>query len=536
MTTVKKYLILLFISVVSLSSCNDDLLLEEKPKGFLSPENTFVNREGFNSALAELYRKGRGLRTVEMLSGEGDKAITAIYGSGTDLGWYWDKKLNFGDYSLVNSFNALSRDYWVLLYKIIRDSNVIISHLPGAAMPETDKTRIEAEARFFRAYAYRFLVYLYGDVPIIDSELTGPKFDYTRNPVNEVLSFMVGDLVFASQNLPRQNAGDGHLSAAAADHLLSETYISLEKYDLAIEAAGRVIGDPQYKLMTERFGSLKSSPGDVYWDLFRTGNQNRASGNSESILVWQMEFGVPGGNNATYSIERAWGPYLEPLKDSKNAKAIIPADSLGRGIGFVRPSDYLEFEIWKSDFGNDMRNSSFNIQRQFYNNNPASVDFRKVIVAKEAEKARNYFAWIKKASSPNGHAQGYDTGGKLYTDIYAMRLAETYLLRAEAHLRKGSRDLAAADINVVRNRAGAKPVGSGQVDISYLLDERARELVIEEPRRLTLARMGLLYERTKKYNGVSAPTVQPFNNLLPIPQSVIDANDGAPFKQNPGYN
>ena len=56
---------------------------------------------------------------------EGDKAITAIYGSGTDLGWYWDKKLNFGDYSLVNSFNALSRDYWVLLYKIIRDLSLI---------------------------------------------------------------------------------------------------------------------------------------------------------------------------------------------------------------------------------------------------------------------------------------------------------------------------------------------------------------------------------------------------------------------------
>ena len=59
-----------------------------------------------------------------------------------------------------------------------------------------------------------------------------------------------------------------------------------------------------------------------------------------------------------------------------------------------------------------------------------------------------------------------------------MRLAETYLLRAEAHLRKGSRDLAAADINVVRNRAGAKPVGSGQVDISYLLDERARDCLL----------------------------------------------------------
>ncbi len=536
MTTINKYFIFLFLIVTFLSSCNDDALLVETPKGFLSPENTFVNKEGFKSALSELYRKGRALRTVELLSGEGDKAITAIYGSGTDLGWYWDKKLNYADYTLINSFNTLSKNYWDNLYSLIKDTNVIISHLPDSDLSEADKIKIEAEARFFRAYAYRFLVYLYGNVPIIDTELIGPKFDYKRNSKNDVLNFMVSDLLFASQHLSKQNVDGSHLSAAAADHVLTETYLSLEKFDLAIAAASRVIDDSQYQLMTKRFGSLKARPGDVYWDLFRTGNQNRNAGNTESILVWQMEFGVPGGNNATYSIERAWGPFLESLKDSKNAKAIIPADSLGRGIGFFRPSDYLEFKIWESDFNKDIRNSRFNVQRQFYNNNPASVDFKKVIVPKTSEIVRNYFAWFKKASSPEGHSQGYDTGGKLYTDIYAIRLAETYLLRAEAYIKKGSTDLAAADINVVRNRAQATPATTGEMDLNYVLDERARELVIEEPRRLTLSRMGLLYDRTKKYNPVSAPSIQSFNNLLPIPQSVIDANDGAPFEQNPGYN
>ncbi|CAN5382442.1 hypothetical protein BH20BAC1_BH20BAC1_04250 [soil metagenome] len=142
---------------------------------------------------------------------------------------------------------------------------------------------------------------------------------------------------------------------------------------------------------------------------------------------------------------------------------------------------------------------------------------------------------MKKASSPEGHPQGFDAGGHLYTDIYAIRLAETYLLRAEAYLDKRDKVAAAADINVLRDRAHATPVSPADVDIDYILDERARELVVEEPRRLTLSRIGLLYDRVKKYNPVSAPTIQPFNNLLPIPQNTIDVNSGATFSQNPGY-
>src|SRR3546814_1362859 len=69
-----------------LPSCSSDLL-DEVPKGFLSPENVFEDLEGFQSATNNLYRLGRSLRTSDQLTGEGDKTITVIYGSGTDLGW-----------------------------------------------------------------------------------------------------------------------------------------------------------------------------------------------------------------------------------------------------------------------------------------------------------------------------------------------------------------------------------------------------------------------------------------------------------------
>lgn len=530
----KSIVSLIAVTGFIIASCTKKEDLKEVPAGFLSPENTFTTKEGFQPALANLYRLSRGLITSELYPGEGDKKLTAIYGSGTDLGWYWDKKLNYGDYNIVNPTDPLATEYWNHLFSIIKDCNVIITRLETSKLSEPDQQAIGAEAKFFRAYAYRFLVYLYGDVPKITAEITSPKFDYVRAPKAELLALMAEDLTYASTYLPTANAGDGHLSKAASDHLLTETYISLGDFDKAIAASSRVINNAQYKLMTNRFGTLADKPGDVFWDLFRLGNQNRTSGNTESILVWQMEYGVLGGE-AAYTLERSWGPYIEVLLDAENKKAILPADSLGRGIGFFTPSPYLETDIWQSDFQNDIRNSKYNMQRVFYNNNPASKEFGQVIKTRPEWLNRNYHVWVKKASSPYGHPQGYDVNGRLFTDIYAIRLAETYLLRAEAYLGKGDKANAAADVNVVRARAKANTVNAANVDINYILDERARELATEEPRRLTLSRLGLLYDRVVKYNSVSKGTIKPINNLMPIPQTAIDANSGAELKQNPGY-
>ena len=116
-----------------------------------------------------------------------------------------------------------------------------------------------------------------------------------------------------------------------------------------------------------------------------------------------------------------------------------------------------------------------------------------------------------------------------------MRLAETYLLRSEAYIHKGSLQNAATDINVVRARANAKPVAASDVTLAYLLDERARELTIEEPRRRTLVRLGLLYQRATIHNWDAKATMKPYHELWPIPQKAIDANRGALLDQNPGY-
>ena len=531
----KSALAYMLLLTFALSCGKQEEVLREEPMGFLSPNNTFKDKAGFESAIANLYVMARSTRTIERWTGEGDKKSTVLYGSGTDLGFYWDKKLFYGDYAIVNSTDGVALDLWNILFGLVKDCNVVISRLETSNLADADKLLIGAQARFFRAYAYRFLVHLFGDVPKIDKEITTPKFDYVRISRNEIMDFMIADLEMANKHLPALNAGNGQLSKAAADHLLAETYIARGNFDKAIEAATRVINDGQYKLMTSRFGAHVNKPGDVFWDLFRVGNQNRSSGNNETILAWQMEFGVLGGE-ARYTFEREWGPFIEPLTDSDGKKAILPQDSLGRAACFFVPGPYLEFDIWKSDFDNDIRNSSYNMQRVFYNNNPASREFGKPIPQKPQWVVRNYHVWVKKAAGPEGHPQGYDTQGRLFTDIYAMRLAETYLLRAEAYIGKGDRNNAAADINIVRARAKARPITAADATIDYLLDERARELCGEEPRRITLSRMGKLYERVVKYNAVSAPSIKPHHNFMPIPQTAIDANTGTVLKQNEGYN
>ena len=119
--------------------------------------------------------------------------------------------------------------------------------------------------------------------------------------------------------------------------------------------------------------------------------------------------------------------------------------------------------------------------------------------------------------------------------MYLLRLPETYLLRAEAFWRKGDLASAAADINVVRSRAKATPVTPEEVNLDYILDERARELIFEEQRRITLHRTQTLVERVRKYNDMNRDEIKDHHGLWPIPYAEIEANVDVVIDQNPGY-
>lgn len=99
---------------------------------------------------------------------------------------------------------------------------------------------------------------------------------------------------------------------------------------------------------------------------------------------------------------------------------------------------------------------------------------------------------------------------------------------------QNNKEGAAKSINKVRERAGASSIAASNVTEDFLLDERIRELIGEELRRFTLLRFGKLKERTVKYN-FRSDHMKDYQQLWPIPQTIIDSNTGAKFPQNPGY-
>jgi hypothetical protein len=563
----------LFIFLFSMMvSCNENEFLKEVPKDFYSPENSYVSMANFESSFTDLYARVRAIQY------NGDEYENTLNLLGTDIivcGRGTDDRL--GNYATAFvPTNWAVFQLWRDWYKIISNANTMLSRLDASELTETEKLKAEAEAKFFRGFAYRNLVYLYGGVPLIVEEIAEPKADFTRASKDEILNQIVSDLTDATANLPTiDQVADGKVSNVVAAHYLAETLIALGKYDEAITAASVTINDPNTDLMTSRFGSRASEdpydemlkftqPGDPYWDLFQVGNQNRKSGNKEALWVAQMEIDVLGGLlESTGGGPNRWERNCDPVgwmtfkdPDGKEGMRGIPLSDYnggGRGVSFIKCTNFFLFDLWQSDFNNDIRNAPHNIVRDLVFNNPASAYYGQSAVLPDGtstsstwtEQNWRWYPYPSKTTTPGQHPDGIfankelsiltSGAGNTYHDMYLLRLAETYLLRAEAYLGKNDKANAAKDINVVRTRSQASSVAVADVTIDYILDERARELIYEEQRRLTLSRTGKLVERVRLYNPQNEDNIQDYNALLPIPAAEIEANKDAVLEQNPGY-
>ncbi len=551
--------ILIACLLILLGACDEDNLIE-RPLDFLSPEISYVSPTDIEAALVPNYALLRELN---------DGVNNVLMHSGTDLCMSARSPATsrLGDYrvGLIPS-SGVAIYFWREYYSMIFNANVILSRIDDIeyASQETKDLHL-AEARFFRGYAYRSLANLYGGVPIVLEEISSPRRDFVRSTLEETVGQAIQDLEFAAANLPgvSEVAADGRLNNAAARHILAELYITTGELDKAISAASSVIDDPEIGLMTSRFGRRAGDDGDPYWDLFQRFNQNRSSGNTEGILVLQEEFNVPGGTDIIsgrgpdFRYERFYGCLYWFLNDPDGEKIFFGPTSGngGRPVGFIRPTPYFTHTIWGGgNWDIDLRNHERNIQRDWVSDNPGSAFFGQNISdfpqswfdgLSEQDTLRDFYPNVTKITTKNDHpaevladtetGRMANTSGSTLTDWYLIRVAETYLLRAEAYLAQGNTIAAAADINALRNRAQAIPVDPSDVDIDYILDERMRELNYEENRRMTLSRLDLLYDRTVTGNPFSGLTIQPFNNLFPIPFSEIERNTLEILEQNPGY-
>ena len=551
----KIQIIYILILTTVFFSCRKDFL-EEKPLDFLSPENAFVTYEDFNASVNNLYYLVRreyfnrdDLRTMDFLFG-------------TDI--IYDGEPNTNRHTnMIAAYDPTSTiptTHWNLLYKTVSEANTVITRLPDSELTAEQKVDIEAKAKFFRALTYRTLVYLFGGVPLVVEEVANPKTDFVRASREDVLKQVIEDLKFATENLKSiTQVRDGEVNQSAAWHLLSEVYLAVSEFQNAADAADMVINNPAMSLMQARFGSrANETPGDVYWDLFRRNNQNRSSGNREAIWVMQFETNVLGGGSetnsffGTFPLERVHPPLIRDVRINGVSPFRWPTGDYtgGRGIGWGISTLYFSDTIWQSDFNNDIRNANHNFVRDYVANNPNTPYYGQIISTKNPPPgvrvpSRSFYAYQTKATTPFNHPDELyadkstfllkSTAGGTYTDQYMFRLAETYLLRAEAYLGLGDLGKAANDINTVRSRSKASDVSASQVNLDYILDERMRELGIEEKRRLTLMRLGVLYNRVMKCNPYYRSEMLEKYNLWPIPAAEIERNHENPLQQNPGY-
>jgi hypothetical protein len=586
----KIYVAYSWILLLLLVSCEDDKFLEEDPFTFYTVDNAFSTSAQVDQILVADYSYLRSL----WANPNGAAWIYDFRGNGTDM---YDvanirSSSTFNDYGVINPLKDNFYQIYNAFYGVIARANLAIhaAELPQVTWAsDKDKAYALAQARFFRAFAYRNLAELFGGVPIVTEMQASARYDYERATRVETYQFAIDELEAIENDLPETTTSGGRLVRGAAQHNLCELYLAIgtqlaaegnsggaqAAFAKSISYGNKVIDGGTYSLIKSRFGKRKNEQSisvnvykdgtansivdtmlfitNYYWDLFQEGNVNYQDGNAECIWAMQIDYEAykAGDTKSRLPHTRAFVPVFRVM--SAHMKGTLE-DVGGRGISITMPTMYTRDSIWNGKFYTDMRNSNIVFRRRFKANVSTSPYYKKIFPwdfiyngSSDPTTNINNKSIIHPISCKistdkfTGVNEGQDMS-YLFRDDYFIRLPETILLRAEAKQRSGDKAGAAADINLLRDRAHCSyMVTAADMDdhFNMILDERARELMYEESRWNTLLRMGgtVAVNRIRKYAywPVAQATLTFDYNLWPIPQKVIDSNTEVKLEQNPGW-
>lgn len=577
-------------------SCSD--YLEEKIVSGIS-YGYYNTQDGVEAGVSSIYTvlrwayNGENLHPIQELG-------TDTYQEGQDGNL--KGALNRYESSLNSQFGVLY-NFWSNYYTGISRANIVVNAIPNVAdMSEELKRTRMAEARFLRGLFYFYLVQTFGNVPVVKAVDFEVKTDFKRAPVAEVYGLIIEDIRHAVDNLPASQPDFGRATKGAAQHLLALVYLTRGSavaeqrgqkgtdVDSAAYFADLVISSGNYSLVPD------------FKQLWHIDNQR----NSEVIFSVQFSQNMLYNNNSGNKIHL----YYTMVYDNK--PGMLRALEYGRPWRRVRPTDFTLYELF--DRKNDARFYK-TFRTVWYANNRGNIPTWQAaggytpppdLIGKPKFALGDTAIWVTMERIP-GHVNRdslyaskpyyyiprnrqtnaeFPQNFKFYDDKrpaandengsrdwYVFRLAETYLIAAEAYGRSGDFAKAAERLNEVRKRAAFKDgeekpgeywrteggryedrfksteqeltvsveditTGLGNYSfIDFMLDERARELHGECMRRWDLVRCEKLVERVLKHNP-EAQNIRAFHRLMPIPQNHIDRLDpmgSLDEEQNVGY-
>jgi hypothetical protein len=531
----KKYIsiILNAVMLVALASCNN--FLDEKVYTQVTTDFITSTPAGMASAVVAMYEKDR-----EIFRNNGDTETTLwmnlMLGDDVSYGRAGTGVPQFSKYTMLPSTSSVG-DLWKQEYAMVGYANLVIAAAAKVNMNDPVAIQALSEARVFRAQAYFWLLRkfdrIYLTTRVTTPENVNDTIVYKPAEPDSVYKLINSDLDYAIQHLSWTTSQPGRFTQGAARHIKAQVASWQQNWREVANQVQAIAKSGVYSLLT--------NAGDV----FNGGDLNH----SEAILVSQWSKGAGGwfvSSGGTTTGHRM--PLIFAPTYNKEAGMLIDYASGGYPWGRVFPNTYL---LNLYDKAKDKRYGAWYKVAWTYNN-PDALPYGKklgdTVVVNNAAQYLNLHPASTKYNDSWTRASANET--QSFKDIIIYRLAETYLLGAEAYYHLGKADSCAYFYNKTWVRAGNAAVATGAVTLNMITDENARELSFEGSNRwFYLKRNGLLIDQVKHYGGeylkkgnvvlindtVVRSNIKSYHVRLPIPQSQIDQMGAANFPQNPGY-
>ena len=525
--------------VLCLASCGTKSLDVESQTS-ITTEFLYSTPEGLSRAAVALYNKDRTLLCEYGGTKDQVPAGAVMFDYSTDI-MVFRGGMNaiIARHSGVSASTSIITAYWNILYQIVGKANEII-YYAKVLDPDLDNPLVKrayGEAACFRARAYFELYKRFENIYINTLPTTVDNMEgriYRPSSKKDVFTLIKKDLAEAIQDLDWTAPKDepGRLTKAVAHHIRAQLAMWEEDWQTAIDNCEEIFESGHYEMLPKMT------------DVFTGADLNH----SEAIYVYQFSSNAGGGIIVRNGV--AYGHYASIYTVARYWRQDGLKECLeygGKGQGYLFPNTYLlslydkaKDNRYKEMFIHELRYIDASILPEGANLNDVVVFPASTYIAGGHPYSFKYADKWSNVGNPSQESS--------FRDIIIYRLAETYLMAAEAYFHKegGSSEKALEYYNKTYERAMGEKF-TGPLTLEAILDETARELHLEGVRWNQLKRLGLLAERVKLHGGDSKAEdpkldkdyIEPRQNWddrwwrWPIPQSAIDVMPGYP--QNAGW-